>query len=67
MITFHQPPAQGAHVIQMKSRETGQWVDVVTGLGEPAASASLGRWRSIHPGREFRLIRRTFIEEVIPG
>lgn len=67
MISIQQPPRSVDHVIQMKSRETGEWVDVVTGLGRNSAPVSLARWRTIHPGREFQHVKRTFTEEVIPG
>lgn len=67
MITIKQPPRSSDYVIQMNSPETGEWMDVVTGLGEQSAEAGLQRWRMIHPGREFQLVKRTFIEEVIPG
>lgn len=66
MITIKEPPRSSDHVVQMKSRETGKWVDVVTGLGIKAnALVTLERWRRIHPGREFQLVKRCFTEEVI--
>lgn len=67
MITIKEPPRSVDYVVQMKSRETGKWVDVVTGLGKQSIMGTLERWRSIHPGREFQPVKRTFTEEVIPG
>lgn len=67
MITIKEPPRSSDYVIQMLS-ETGEWMDVVTGLGRrDNAMITLGRWRLIHPGREFRPVKRMITDEVIPG
>lgn len=63
MITIKEPPGKVTYVVQMYSDLTGGWADVVTGLTEYAAQRSLINWQAIHPGRAFRPVRRTTVDE----
>ncbi len=68
MITIYSPPQGVYYVVQMKSDVTGQWVDTVANqLRAEDLPRSLAHWRMIHPLREFRPVRRTVTDEVIPG
>lgn len=68
MITIYAPPEGVYYVVQMKSGVTGQWVDTVANqLRAEDLPRSLRHWRMIHPLREFRPVKRTVADEVIPG
>lgn len=71
MITVQVPPPPVGWVLQVLSLADDTWCDVAvadartTALGD--VLVSLPRWRTRHPGRKFRLIRRTLVEEVLHG
>lgn len=68
MIEIHPPPRDGDHVVQMLSLTAthGVYVDVATGLNPVELGEHvLERWRTIHPGRAFRLVKRYVRDEVV--
>jgi len=65
MITISDPPAITSWTVQMLSGTSGGWVDTMAkDRQQEQALESLGYWRMIHPGREFRLVKRVVTETI---